>query len=223
MALRDILILMVCCLCWGGNFVMISWAANLSAVPPLLMAAVRAAMVVALMFPFLFRKRPEKFGRILLVAFFIGPLHLAFLYTGLTQASASGSAIVSQMLIPMSAVLAIVFLKERIGWRRSLAITGAFLGTIVILWQPGSLRLDLWLLTILVAYLWIAIGSVLMRTLGEVDWRIYVAWMALMVFVLMTAATLVFETDHVAQITTKAVPLFPLTATARNDATRFSS
>ena len=207
MPLRDILVIMVCCVCWAGNFTLIAWAAGDHDVPPLLLAAVRALIVVAIMSPFLFRPRPRLFARMMLVAFFIGPLHLAFLYTGLTTTSASGGAIVSQMLIPMSTLLAIVFLKERIGWRRSTAIVGAFAGTIVMLYQPGSLRPDIGLLIILVAYLWIAIGSVIMRTLGDLDWRVYVAWTAVMVSVVMVTATLVFEGDPRPALADKTFPL----------------
>jgi len=207
MVLRDILILMLCCVAWAGNFLIIAWAAGANDVPPLFMAAVRAGFVVVLMSPFLFRARPDMFGRMLLVTVFIGPLHLAFLYTGLQTASGAGGAIVSQMLIPLATLLSIVFLKERIGWRRTLAIGGAFAGTMVMLWEPGALSLDIGLSLILVAYISLAIGSVVMRTLGELDWRIYVAWMALLVFVVMGAATLAFEADHVAVVQTKAFPL----------------
>ena len=207
MPFRDVAILMLCCVCWAGNFTLIAWAAGDNDVPPLLLAAVRALIVVAIMSPFLLKPRPELFSRMLLVAFFIGPLHLAFLYTGLTTASASGGAIVSQMLIPMSTILAILFLKERIGWIRSTAIVGAFAGTMVMLWQPGALGLDIGLLVILVAYLWIAIGSVIMRTLGDMDWRVYVAWTAVMVAAVMVSASLVFEGDPRPALTTKTVPL----------------
>ena len=73
MPLRDILVIMVCCVCWAGNFTLIAWAAGDHDVPPLLLAAVRALIVVAIMSPFLFRPRPRLFARMMLVAFFIGP------------------------------------------------------------------------------------------------------------------------------------------------------
>ena len=199
MAPRDLLVLLICCCAWAGNFVLIAWAAGTEGVPPLMLAAVRALIVLVVMSPFLFRPRPELFGRMMLVAVFIGPLHLACLYTGLSMTSASGGAIVSQMLIPMSTILAVLFLGERLGWRRMTAIAVAFLGTMIILYEPGGLGLDVGLLVILVAYLWIAIGSVIMRTLGDLDWRIYVAWTAVLVFAAMTAGSLAFETDHAAQ------------------------
>ena len=208
MAPRDILILMLCCVGWAGNFLIIAWAAGANGVPPLMMAAVRAALVVAIMSPFLFRARPPNFARMMAVCFFVGPLHLAFLYTGLQTASGAGGAIVSQMLIPMATVLSVVFLKERIGWRRSLAIAGAFAGTMVMLWEPGALSPDVGLTLILMAYVSMAVGSVMMRTLGEMDWRVYVAWMAVLVLAVMGAATLAFEADHLVVVQTKAVPLF---------------
>ena len=204
---RDVAILMLCCICWAGNFTLIAWAAGDQGVPPLLLAAVRALIVVVVMSPFLFASRPALFRRMLLVALFIGPLHLACLYTGLTLASASAGAIVSQMLIPMSTLLAILFLGERVRWVRGLAIAGAFAGTLVMLWEPGSLRPDLGVLLVLVAYFWIAVGSVIMRTLGEMDWRIYVAWTAVLVTAAMSAASFAFEGDPRPALATKTWPL----------------
>ena len=208
MPLRDVAILLLCCVAWGGNFVVISWATNLSQVPPMLVVAVRALIVTALMSPFLLRPRPARFWRMMGVALFIGPIHLAFLYSGLSIAPAGASAIVSQMLIPMSTVLAVVFLRESIGWRRSLAIAGAFGGVVVMVYRPGMLAMEVGLLVILAAYLWIAIGSVLMRTLGEMDWRVYVAWTAVLVSAVMVPATLVFESGHLFHIQNNALPLF---------------
>ncbi|MEE9347658.1 MAG: EamA family transporter, partial [Robiginitomaculum sp.] len=95
MKLRDFIILMVCCLCWGSNFVVSSWVIGGHNIPPMFLAFVRAAIVLLVMAPFLFKKLPEHFWRLILVCLFIGPLHLAFLYTGLITAPASSSSIVA--------------------------------------------------------------------------------------------------------------------------------
>jgi len=208
----DFLILMICCLAWAGNFVVGAWAVGNNPVPPFMLSMARAAVVLLVMSPFLFKKRPDKFGRLLLVCACVGPIHLAFLYTGLQTASASGSAIMSQMLIPFATILSVLFLGEKIGWVRGGGIVGAFIGVMIMIYEPGALSVDLGLIYVILAYLSLAIGSVIMKRVGNVDWRQYVVWMAAMVFVSMAVATSLFETGH-AQVWADAKWPLMITAT----------
>ncbi len=175
--------------------------------PPFMLAFIRAAIVMLFMSPFLFMKWPTQWWRLAIVCACVGPIHLAFLYTGLQTAPASGSSIVSQMLIPLATILSVIFLRETIGWVRGLGIIGAFIGTIIMIYEPSALSFDVGLIYILCAYLSLAVGSVMMKTVGNVDWQQYVTWVAVMVFVLMGAASAVFEQDHVAIWQTSKWPL----------------
>jgi len=96
----DFLILLLCCLCWGGNFVISAWALSSAPIPPFFLAFIRSCFAILIMFPFLLRPLPNKWRRLSLVCLFVGPVHLGFLYTGLQTAPASGGSIVSHMLIP---------------------------------------------------------------------------------------------------------------------------
>lgn len=193
---RDFIILMLCCLGWGGNFVLSAWVVGANPVPPFMLALFRAGFVLLLMGVFLFRPLPQKFGRLLLVSLCVGPLHLGFLYTGLQSAPASAGSIISQSLIPISTILSVLFLKERIGWVRSVAITVSLLGVMIMVYEPGALSIDMGLVYLLLAYLALAVGSVFMRTIPDIDWRQYVAWTAVLVFGLSLLATSLFETGH---------------------------
>lgn len=205
---RDLIILLICCGAWAANFVVSAWALGSNPVPPFMLAAVRASIVLAVMAAFLFKPRPERFWRLMMVCAFVGPIHLAFLYSGLQIAPASASAIVSQLLIPFAAILSVIFLKERMGWVRSTAIAGAFIGTMVMVYDPSAISLDLGLLYIVGAYISLAVGSVVIKTVGDVDWRQYVAWTALMMFCLMWPLSFMFETGQGAAWEQARVPLF---------------
>ena len=190
--------LMLCCLGWGGNFVLSAWVVGANPVPPFMLALFRSGFVLLFMAYFLFRALPKGFGRLLIVGMCVGPIHLGFLYTGLQTAPASASSIISQALIPMSTILSIIFLKEKVGWVRSLAIAISFVGVMVMVYEPGSLTFDYGLVLLLGAYVALAIGSVVIRTIPDIDWRQYVAWTAVLVFTMSLFATSVFETDHMA-------------------------
>jgi len=203
----DILIIMICCVAWAANFVVSAWAVGGNPVPPFMLAAVRAAIVLLLMGYFLFKPRPEKFGLLLIVCACVGPLHLGFLYTGLQTASASGSSIVSQMLIPLATILSMIFLKEKVGWVRGLAIAGAFIGVMIMIYEPGNVRPNIGLLYIMAAYFSLAVGSIVMKRVGDISWQQYVTWMALMVLIAMGTASLLFETGHAQVWQTSKWPL----------------
>lgn len=192
----DFIIFMLCCLGWGGNFVVTAWVVGSNPVPPFMLALARAVVVLAVMGVFLFRPLPKRFGRLLLVGLCVGPLHLGFLYTGLQTAAASASSILSQSLIPISTILSVLFLKERIGWIRSIAITVSLIGVVIMVYEPDALSFDRGMMLLLGAYIWMAVGSVLMRTVPDIDWRQYVAWMAALIFAMSLPTTLLFETGH---------------------------
>ncbi len=192
----DFSIMMLCCLAWAMNFVVSAWAVGSNPVPPFMLAATRAAIVLLIMGWVLLKPRPDKFGLLLTVCACVGPIHLGFLYTGLQTASASGSSIVSQMLIPFATILSVLFLGEAVGWRRSLAIFGAIMGVVIMVYEPGALGFDIGLLYIVFAYFSLAVGSVVMKRIGNIDWKDYVTWMALVVFLITVPMSLIFESGQ---------------------------
>ena len=204
---RDFLILMICCLGWGGNFVVSAWALGNNPVPPFMLAAIRAAVVILLMGYFLLKPLPQKFGLLLIVCVLVGPVHLAFLYTGLQTASATGGSIVAQFFIPMSTILSVIFLREKVGWRRGGAILGAFIGVMIMIYDPESFRIDIGLIYILLAYLALAGASIIMKFVGDIAWQQYVVWMAVTVLLMLGAASFIFETGQAQAIETSLGPL----------------
>ncbi len=153
-------------------------------------------MVLIVMGWVLFKPRPRKFGLLLIVCACVGPIHLGFLYSGLQTASASGSSIISQILIPFATILSVVFLREKVGWRRILAIIGAIIGVVIMVYEPGALGFDIGLVYIILAYLALAVGSVIMKRVGDIDWKHYVTWMAVVVLVIMVPASYLFESGQ---------------------------
>lgn len=203
----DFLIMMLCCLGWAGNFVVSAWALGNNPVPPFMLAATRAIIVLIVMGWVLFKPRPKNFGRLLVVCVCVGPIHLGFLYTGLQTASASGTSIVSQILIPFATILSVLFLGEKVGWRRSLAIVGAVVGVVIMIYEPGALSLDIGLIYIVFSYLALAVGSVIMKRVGDIDWKQYVTWMAVVLVLVMAPASYLFESGQTDIWANSTIPL----------------
>ena len=203
----DFWTMILCCLCWAGNFVMTAWVLGGSDIPPFILASARAAVVCLIMGVFLFRPLPKHFLRLLFVCLCVGPIHLGFLYTGLSTAPASGGSIISQALIPLSTIIAVFWLREMVGWRRGIAIIGAMIGVIVMIYEPGGFSFDVGLVYVFLAYLALAFGSVALRRVPDVDCRVYFALTGVLILTLSTVMTAVFDEGHREILQTSWKPL----------------
>ncbi|NNC36781.1 MAG: DMT family transporter [Acidimicrobiales bacterium] len=192
----DFLTLCLCCLIWGGNFVLSKWMLTDLTLPPFFFAFARFSLVVVLMAPFLF-PLPKKFGLLCLAALCVGAGHLAFLYTGLRTAPASSGAIVGQMLIPFATLLSVIFLKEKIGWKRAAGITGALIGVVILLYDPSSLSFDIGLIYVMLAFLLMAIGSIVIKGVGAVGQFKYLAWMGVLALPVLGLSSFLFESNQI--------------------------
>lgn len=174
---------------------MSKWMLSDLSIPPLFFACARFALVAVLMFPFLF-PLPKKLGLLCMAALCVGAFHLAFLYVGLKTAPASSGAIVSQMLIPFATILSVIFLKEKIGMRRGLGISGALIGVVVLIYNPNSLSFDIGLIYVMLAFLSMAIGSILIKGVEDVNPSQYIAWMGVLAVLVLSVMSAFLETDQ---------------------------
>jgi len=174
---------------------MSKWILSDFAIPPLFFAAVRFTLVAVLMSPFLF-PIPKHFLKLCLAGLCVGAFHLAFLYTGLQTAPAGAASIVSQMLIPFATILSVVFLHEKIGIRRGLGICGALIGVIILIYNPDDLSLDIGLAYVAMAFLVMAIGSILIKSVGDIGPLQYLAWMGVLAVPTLFVGSLFLETGQ---------------------------
>ncbi|SMF70988.1 O-acetylserine/cysteine efflux transporter [Tistlia consotensis] len=161
---------------WGFNFAMAKW--GLMELPPLVLMTLRFGVVALILVPLV--PRPSgRWREILLLSFLLGFLHFAMMFTGLKGIDASTAAIAIQLQVPFASLLAAVFLKDRIGWRRGLGMAIAFAGVAVVAGQPrldGSyLSLGL---VVGAALIW-AISNVLVKTLHDLSGWTIAGWMSL--------------------------------------------
>ena len=192
MSSRDIVLVLLVCIAWAGNFLTSAYA--LREVPPFLFTALR---FIALGLPLLFwikRPPPGQWPRLLAVCLCVGVLHFGLSFVALKMAGdLSSPAIVIQSYIPMTALLAWVVLGEKFAWRTGLAIAVSFGGVLVLGFDPLVLDDPLALGLMLVSASFLAIGTVLMKGLHGIDAYSMQGWTALIAVLPLLAISVVLE------------------------------
>lgn len=170
----DWLLALLANIAWSVNF--LAGKAGVEHFPPLFFSTLRFAVLILLLWPWL-RWIPGKMRQVLQISFLLGVFHFGMIFIGLdVSGDISSVAIAAQLYVPFSALLAVVWLGERLDRWRSAGIVAAFAGVMVIGFDPTVLaHLDA-LAWIAGAALVMAITTILMRRLSGVSVFVLQAW-----------------------------------------------
>ncbi|ANY79565.1 hypothetical protein BB934_16125 [Microvirga ossetica] len=201
MALRDLFLMFLVCFVWAAHTVVSKIVVSDLEIPPLFYAAIRFGIVAALAIPWLL-PAPRPRWRILLVGFLMGGGGFALFFLGIKTASPSTAAVVSQLGLPMTTLLSVFMLGERIFWRRGLGIVLTFVGGVIVMWDPNSgFPLSLGLILILGSAFTGSLAAVMMKQIGGVRPLQFQAWIGLASVVPLAALTLSLETGQIVKAT----------------------
>lgn len=174
---RDLLLALLICLAWAGNF--LTSALALREMPPLLFSGLRLVVLAGLLAAFLRRPAPGQWPRLLAIAASAGVLHFSLSFWSLKLAgNLAAPAIVLQSYVPMSVLLAWALLGERFGWRTGAAVALSFGGVLVLGFDPLVLRNPASVGLMLASAFFLAVGTVLMRGLTNMDRYGLQGWIA---------------------------------------------
>jgi len=194
---RDIAAAAAIVLLWSVNFSVNKIAVG--QLPPVLMVAMRFVLIGLMLAPLL-RPTGKPFWRIALIAFTLGGLHFGLFFAGLKGIGAGMSAIVAQLAVPFSAVLAAVFFGERSGVAQVAGMAVAFAGIYVIVGEP-RLEFDALHLGLAVASaLAFAAANIQIKRLGPVNGFVLNAWIAVLAAPQLAVASLILEDDQLATL-----------------------
>ncbi|MBV1900085.1 MAG: DMT family transporter [Kordiimonadaceae bacterium] len=198
MQTRHILLAILIAAVWGVNFVAAKWAvADFS---PFLANTVRFTIVAVIFLPFL-KVVKGRMRILLLTALLLGVAHFGITYWAVAISGGVGAvAVASQLSVPFSTILAVLFLGETVGWKRVAGVTVSFAGVLVMGFDPVIFSYWQGLFLMAVAALLFSVASILMRELKDVPVTTVQAWVGLAGVVGSGVLSLVFETEQVARI-----------------------
>lgn len=190
----DLLLLLACCVMWGVNLPLTRWAVQ--DVPPIFYAGLRFLCLGLCLVPFL-RPFPKQFGLVFVVAMCIGGIHFALLFLGLAASPASAVAIVGQLGLPIVTIMSVIFLQEKVRWRRTLGMSLAFIGVIFIMYRPGTLSLEIGLVYIVISAFIGAAGTIVMKRMEPMGALNLQAWVGILSFLPLFGLSALTETNQI--------------------------
>lgn len=189
MSFKDSLIGFLIIIIWGVNFLAIAW--GLDGLPPLLMGALRFALVFSV--GFLFVKKPNiPFKWMFAYAMVISFGQFAFLFSAMSLGMPAGLAsLVLQSQALFTLIFAALLLKEQVKSAQLLAMLVAGVGLYIIAstGEDTSMTLIGFILTIIGASSW-ALGNIVNRVINNrgfkpgIDLVIWSAWIPVIPFII---------------------------------------
>lgn len=194
MSVRDGLLALLVMALWGFNFVAAKVAVQVF--PPLFLMMMRFILVALLLSPFLRTAPRGRLWKIAGLSILLGTIHFPLMFNGIRGIDAATASIASQLQVPFASILAAVFLKDYLGWRRTVGMVVSFAGIIVIAGAPQMQGSLLSLGMVIAAGFAFAVSTFQIKRIGAIDGFVLNAWMALFAVPPLLALSLVTETGQ---------------------------
>ena len=188
---------------WGGGLVVAK--IGMQDMTPMVYVTMRFVIATILLAPLLRFPMRHVWG-LLGLSLTMGGLHFVVMFTGVKGIDAASASIILLIEVPLAALLAAIFYRDYLGWRRSLGMVVALVGVAIVIGQPrfeGSYTAVLLILT--GAVLW-ACGSVQLKTMASKFGPLeLIAWMNLFSLPQLLLATYLTEPDVLQQLQSAGV------------------
>ena len=183
---------------WGGGLVVAK--IGMQDMTPMVYVTMRFVVATILLAPLLRFPMRHVLG-LLGLSLTMGGLHFVVMFAGVKNIDAASASIILLIEVPLAALLAAIFYRDYLGWRRSIGMVVALVGVAVVIGQPRFEGNYTSVLLILAgAVLW-SCGSVQLKTMaarfGPLE---LIAWMNLFSLPQLLFATWLTEPDVLQQL-----------------------
>lgn len=184
-------------LIWAFNFV--AAKIGVTQIPPLMLLALRFALVAVMLSPFL-RWPGRRWPWVIAVSVVLGGFHFGLLFVGLQGVDAGPAAIALQLTVPFSSLLAWIVYRERMGPLQLVGLVVAFVGVYVLAGDPTrDPSIPHLILVVAGAFAWAA-ANVTIKRLGPINVFNLNVWVALLAAPQLFLASLVIEDGQFAAL-----------------------
>ena len=195
--IRDIGLALSVPVIWGMGFTLAK--VGLGEFPPIFLMSMRFSLS-ALLLCWFFPPPLGQLRAIFIIALVSATIQYGLTFTGLAGLDASTAVLVVQVEVPFGALLAAIFLNDKLGWKRAVGMGFAFFGVALISGAP-SLRNQLFSVFLVISggLVW-SIGQVMIKKMVTVTGFQLITWVALFAGPQMLMASLMIESGHLNSI-----------------------
>ncbi|MRG71745.1 EamA family transporter [Alphaproteobacteria bacterium HT1-32] len=200
MTLPHLILILSINVIWGMMYV--AGKLGVDQFEPLFFTGLRFALLTVCLLPFL-RIVPGRMKRLLTFCLVMGVLHYTFIYYAIDHAENVGSiAILSKLSVPFSVILAIIFFGEHVGPWRVAGIGTAFMGVLVIGFDPVVFNNLDSVIMVLAAALMFSIAALIVKSLKDVNVFTINAWISAVSFGPLLGLSFLFEEGQINSLVT---------------------
>jgi len=196
MALRDFALLVLVCMTWASNNIVSKYVVSDLDIQPMFYSALRFGLVAIAVCPWLF-PMPRPRWRLITVALLMGGGNFTLVFMGLKTATPSEVAVVTQLGVPITTVLSMVMLGERVRWRRGLGIVLTLAGALTVMWDPAGVHASVGLFYVVGSAFLGSLGAVMMKQFEGVKPLQFQAWVGLSSVLPLALLSAIFEPGQV--------------------------
>ena len=195
---RDLLLLIGMNLIWGLN--LISSKIGVGQFPPIFFTALRFGSLALFLVPMLKIHRGQM-TNLFAAALLTGPAAFALLFAGifLTEDAAT-VAVATQMSVPFSTLMSVLFLGETIRWRRIMGIVLAFAGIVIISFDPRVFAYWEGLALVVCSSFVSSLGLIFLKRLKGISPLELQSWIALAGGAILLALSLALEAGQMTAV-----------------------
>lgn len=180
MKLRDIILLIFICLIWGAFFVLSKFA--LAHFPPIFLAFIRFFLVFLIISPYIFVKNLQIINIFKMSIILV--LNIILINYALHYSVNIGELIIiNELVVPITILLGVIILKEKLKLYQYIAISIAFFGAAIVLKVPQEREIDLIaVILILLATCLFAVYNLMTKKIVNINPLSNLAWLSLFCF-----------------------------------------
>lgn len=190
MKLTDILAALLCVALWGATFSTLKCA--MGEMPPFFLSGLRLGIAGLILVGFAKSPR-QSIAPILLISITMYSLNFSLLTLGMSEISAGLTSIITELEVPFAALLAVIFLKDRLTKMQLAGFVIAFTGVFFISNNPHYSGHFLYILLILCATLSFAFSNIQLKWMPKIDAVTLIAYASLFAAPQLLLASALFE------------------------------
>ena len=183
--------------------IMAVWASNIAAarlavgeIPGWALITIRMAVIAITLVPFVAMPRGHMW-KIFGLSVTMGTMHFGLMFVALEHIHVGTAALILQTSVPFALLLALIFFRERFGWRRATGIIISFAGVTLLVGEPRVNDNLLFAFLALVSALSFGAANLQLRNLGAVNVFAINGWMSVFAIPQMALISWIFEIGQI--------------------------